>query len=99
MRSAIAAFSRRGRRPSSKASRGCGGVRGRATCLWSWAPATSTVPRSSCMDENASLARYTTIGTGGPARWFARPESVDELQQLLAWAREEDVAVETVGLG
>jgi UDP-N-acetylenolpyruvoylglucosamine reductase len=51
------------------------------------------------MDENASLARYTTIGTGGPARWFARPESVDELQQLLAWAREEGVAVETIGLG
>ena len=22
--------------------------------------------------ENVSLAKFTTIGTGGPARWFAR---------------------------
>ena len=51
------------------------------------------------MDENVALARYTTIGTGGPARWFARPESVDELQGLLRWAADADVAVEVVGLG
>ena len=51
------------------------------------------------MDENVVLARYTTIGTGGPARWFARPESVDELLQVLRWARDEGVAVETIGLG
>ena len=25
------------------------------------------------MEEHVALARYTTIGTGGPARWFARP--------------------------
>jgi UDP-N-acetylmuramate dehydrogenase len=51
------------------------------------------------VDENVVLARYTTIGTGGPARWFARPESVDELLQVLRWARDEGVAVETIGLG
>jgi UDP-N-acetylmuramate dehydrogenase len=45
------------------------------------------------------LARYTTLGTGGPARLFARPRSLGELEELLAQAREEGVAVETVGLG
>ena len=48
------------------------------------------------MDENVVLARYTTIGTGGPARWFAMPGSVDELQGLL---RDHDGDVETIGLG
>ena len=48
------------------------------------------------MDENVALARYTTIGTGGPARWFAKPESVDELHAVL---REHSGAVEAIGLG
>lgn len=48
------------------------------------------------MDEHVSLARYTTIGTGGPARWFARPETIDELVTVL---RDHDGAVETIGLG
>ncbi len=51
------------------------------------------------MEENVGLARHTTIGTGGPARWFARPESIDELVGLLAWARDREVAVEVIGLG
>jgi UDP-N-acetylmuramate dehydrogenase len=51
------------------------------------------------MEENVSLARFTTLGTGGPARWFARPETVEELVGLLAWAAESDVPVATVGLG
>jgi len=51
------------------------------------------------MDEHVALSKYTTLGTGGPARWFARPESVDELQRALAWARDEGVAVEAIGLG
>lgn len=51
------------------------------------------------VEENVPLARYTTIGTGGPARWFARPGSVEELQDALLWAREHDVRVEAIGLG
>jgi UDP-N-acetylenolpyruvoylglucosamine reductase len=51
------------------------------------------------VEENVSLARHTTIGTGGPARWFARPETVEELQAALVWAREHDAAVEAIGLG
>jgi UDP-N-acetylenolpyruvoylglucosamine reductase len=51
------------------------------------------------IDEHVSLARYTTIGTGGVARWFARPETVDELHEALRWARDEGAAVEVIGLG
>jgi UDP-N-acetylmuramate dehydrogenase len=49
--------------------------------------------------EGVALSRFTTIGTGGPARWFARPETADELVEVLAWARERGAAVEVVGLG
>lgn len=51
------------------------------------------------MDEHAPLARFTTIGTGGPARWLARPESLEELQEVLGWAASEGVRVEAIGLG
>jgi UDP-N-acetylmuramate dehydrogenase len=51
------------------------------------------------VDEGVALSRFTTIGTGGPARWFARPESVDELSDALRWARERAASVEVVGLG
>jgi len=51
------------------------------------------------MEENVALARHTTIGTGGPARWFARPETVDELTDALRWARDQGVPVEAIGLG
>jgi UDP-N-acetylmuramate dehydrogenase len=51
------------------------------------------------IEENVSLARHTTIGTGGAARWFARPESVDELQETLRWARDTGAPVDVIGLG
>ncbi len=50
-------------------------------------------------EENVSLARLTTIGTGGPARWFARPGTVEELQAALRWARDGQIGVEVIGLG
>lgn len=51
------------------------------------------------VEEGVPLARLTTIGTGGPARAFARPQSIAELEQALLWARGRDLAVATVGLG
>ena len=42
-----------------------------------------------------NLSKYTTLGTGGPARDFAQPSSIGELEELLR--RGENVAV--VGLG
>lgn len=49
--------------------------------------------------KNVSLARHTTIGTGGPARLFGEPETVEELVDLLAWADENELPVAVVGLG
>jgi UDP-N-acetylmuramate dehydrogenase len=51
------------------------------------------------IEEAVELSRFTTLGAGGPARAFARPESVEELEQTLAWAREHELPVATVGLG
>lgn len=51
------------------------------------------------IEEGVELARLTTLGTGGPARAFARPETEDEAGELLRWARERSLAVAVVGLG
>jgi UDP-N-acetylenolpyruvoylglucosamine reductase len=51
------------------------------------------------MREMVPLARFTTLGTGGPARFFAEPATEDELVSALAWAAERDLAVAPVGLG
>jgi UDP-N-acetylmuramate dehydrogenase len=51
------------------------------------------------IEEHVSLARHTTIGTGGPARWFALPQTIAELQEALAFAEREAVAATVVGLG
>jgi UDP-N-acetylenolpyruvoylglucosamine reductase len=51
------------------------------------------------LEEHVPLARMTTIGTGGPARWLGRPQSLSELEELLRWAEGEGVPVRTVGLG
>jgi UDP-N-acetylmuramate dehydrogenase len=51
------------------------------------------------VEEGVALSRFTTIGTGGPAAAFARPETLDELTEALAWAAERDLEVATVGLG
>jgi UDP-N-acetylmuramate dehydrogenase len=51
------------------------------------------------VQEGLPLARLTTIGTGGPARAFAQPATLAELEAALAWAAERDLGVATVGLG
>jgi UDP-N-acetylenolpyruvoylglucosamine reductase len=51
------------------------------------------------IEEGVELARLTTIGTGGPARAFARPGTLAELEEALAWAAERGLGVATVGLG
>jgi len=51
------------------------------------------------IEEGVSLSRFTTLGTGGPAAAFTRPETLGELEDALRWARERGLAVATVGLG
>ena len=51
------------------------------------------------IETGVPLARLTTIGTGGPAAAFARPTSLAELEEAIAWAGARGLAVRTVGLG
>ena len=51
------------------------------------------------VEREYPLARLTTVRTGGPADWFARPEREHELVDLLGWAAEERLAVGMVGSG
>ena len=51
------------------------------------------------IEHGIELARFTTIGTGGPARAFARPETLEELEGALRWAADERLEVAAVGLG
>ena len=45
------------------------------------------------------LSKLTTIGTGGPAAAFARPESLASLEEVLRWAEERELSSVVVGLG
>jgi UDP-N-acetylmuramate dehydrogenase len=51
------------------------------------------------VEHRVPLARHTTLGTGGPARLFARPETLAELEEALALAGREALHVAVVGLG
>jgi UDP-N-acetylenolpyruvoylglucosamine reductase len=51
------------------------------------------------VQRDYSLARLTTIRTGGRAELFARPGTTAELEMLLAWAAEHEVQVGVVGSG
>ena len=51
------------------------------------------------IEQSVPLGRLTTVGIGGAARHFARPQSVDELEEALRWATAEGLDVFTIGLG
>jgi UDP-N-acetylmuramate dehydrogenase len=49
--------------------------------------------------ENIPLAPLTTIKIGGPARYFAEPRNVGEVQQAVAFARSRDLPLFVLGSG
>jgi len=51
------------------------------------------------LQEGVPLSKYTTLGTGGPAHRLGNPGTVEELVEMLAWARNEGLPVAAVGLG
>ena len=59
-----------------------------------------TVPDGSLqIAERVSLARHTTFGAGGQARWYAEPTTLSQLEEALHWAAERAVPVVPLGLG
>jgi UDP-N-acetylenolpyruvoylglucosamine reductase len=51
------------------------------------------------VERDYSLARLTTVRTGGPADLFARPSGERELIELLSWAERAGAEVGVVGSG
>ena len=51
------------------------------------------------VERDRPLARLTTVRTGGSADWFARPESTEQLAELLAWSDRDGIDVGVVGSG
>ena len=51
------------------------------------------------IEQDVSLSRFTTLGTGGEAQAFALPETLEELQEALAYAGSHDLPVAVIGLG
>jgi UDP-N-acetylenolpyruvoylglucosamine reductase len=51
------------------------------------------------VERDHPLARLTTVRTGGPADFFARPATQEDLVTLLAWAKETGVEVGVIGSG
>ena len=51
------------------------------------------------LERGVPLSRFTTIGTGGPARYFTRPETLADVEDALAFAADHAVPVAVVGLG
>jgi UDP-N-acetylenolpyruvoylglucosamine reductase len=51
------------------------------------------------IERDFSLARLTTVRTGGPADYFARPATEEDLVTLLAWAAAARIEVGVVGSG
>lgn len=49
--------------------------------------------------RNVPLAPLTTLGLGGPARWYLAAEGGEDLARALRWAREEGVAATILGGG
>jgi UDP-N-acetylenolpyruvoylglucosamine reductase len=51
------------------------------------------------VERDYPLARLTTVRTGGPGDYYARPDSLERLVELLAWAQTAQIAVGVVGSG
>jgi UDP-N-acetylenolpyruvoylglucosamine reductase len=51
------------------------------------------------VESGFPLARLTTIRAGGPADFYARPDSSEALVLLLSWAQERGIEVGVVGSG
>ena len=51
------------------------------------------------LERDVPLAPLTTLGIGGPARYFVRATTVDEIREAIQWARGENVALFILGGG
>ena len=57
------------------------------------------MPLDSRLEENKPLAPFTTLGIGGPARWFFEATSEDTIVEAAAWARRRGTSLFVLGGG
>ncbi len=48
---------------------------------------------------NILLAQYTTYKLGGPAKYFAEPQSIDQIKECILWAQENNIVYYIIGKG
>jgi UDP-N-acetylmuramate dehydrogenase len=51
------------------------------------------------IEENKPLAPLTTLGIGGPARWFVRVQNEEDIAEAAAWACEKGIPLFVLGGG
>lgn len=51
------------------------------------------------IEENKPLAPFTTLGIGGPARWFVTAAAEEDIVEAAAWAAKHDVPLFVLGGG
>jgi UDP-N-acetylmuramate dehydrogenase len=51
------------------------------------------------IEENKPLVALTTLGAGGPARWFVEARNEEDINEAAAWVREKGVALFVLGGG
>jgi len=51
------------------------------------------------IQNNISLLNYTTIKVGGHTEYFSEPSSISELENILKWARKNNIICQIFGAG
>jgi UDP-N-acetylmuramate dehydrogenase len=51
------------------------------------------------IQKDVPLAGHTTLGVGGMARYFAEPETLEEMREALSFARDNTLPVQILGAG
>ena len=51
------------------------------------------------VEENKPLAPLTTLGIGGPARWFVAAKDEEDIVEATTWAREKGIRLFVLGGG
>ena len=55
--------------------------------------------RRDLISENIHIARFTTMGVGGTVKYYAEPESIEELSFLIKWAFDKEIPYFVLGGG
>ncbi len=55
--------------------------------------------RPTCIQDNYPIAELTTFEIGGKARYFAEPASLQQMTEVISWARQSGLPIYPIGGG